>query len=306
MKRVLTIVILCCSLSVLGQSPQGIHTALRLTTSSSSFLCDLGGKDANGTNDLTDLNLEQTRFALGFGMQQYFGNFSFGANGFYVRLAADDLLTNAKSRRARRLHSITDLAELSFNVEYEIPSTVPLLKHFYFNLGAGIMIFEPKARYNGELYKLRPLGTEGQNYLPGKKQYSHFSPVIPFGVGYKFHLNNGGSIAIDLNLRKSFTDYLDDVSTNYADVELIGDISGEAAQYLADPSIDGKKIGERRGDPNDNDQFFLIGLRFEFPIAFSLSNKLNTRCSFQRRTYHGGELPSYAKRRHRRPIRIFR
>lgn len=306
MKRVFFILFLCCSAYTYGQSPHGVHTALRLTSSSSSFLCDLGGKDANGTNDLSDLNLEQTRYAFGFGLQQYIGNFSFGANGFYVRLSADDLVTNAKSRRRRRLHAITDVAELSFNIEYEIPRTVPVLKHFYANLGAGIMIFQPMARYNGELHKLRPLGTEGQNYLPGRKQYSHFSPVIPFGFGYKFHFHNGSCLAIDFNLRKSFTDYLDDVSTTYADPEIIGAMSGDVAQYLADPSIEGYSVGDRRGDSKDNDQYFLIGFRYELPITLSRSFKLNNHCSFQRKTYHGGELPKYSKRRHKKPLRIFR
>lgn len=277
--------------------------SLRLTASSSFFLCDLGGKNAKGSNDLSDLNLEQTRYAFGAGLQFYHGPLSFGAGAFYARLSADDRLTTAK-RSIRQLHAITDVVETAVNVEYTIPSKIPVIGNFYFNTGVGLVIFRPMARYNRELVHLRPLGTEGQNYLPGKQPYSRFAPVLPFGFGYRINFHNGSSLSVDLNLRKSFTDYLDDVSTVYADVELIRQESGDVAAYLADPSIEGQNIGAQRGDPKDNDQYFLLGFRYEFPIRLSKSYKLNNNCSFQSSGYKHYPIRPNSKHRHRR--RLFR
>lgn len=304
MYRVVTFYILTLPFNLAAQNSFGTQTALRFSASTSYFLCDLGGKDAVGTNDFTDLNLEQTRYAFGFGIQQYAGQFSYGASAIYARLSADDRLTNA-GRSVRRLSVRTDVAELGVNIEYTIPRNIPYLKNFYLNLGAGIMIFQPKAEYNGKYYSLRPLGTEGQNYLPDRKRYSHYSPVIPFGFGYKFHFANASSLALDLSLRKSFTDYLDDVSTTYADANIVGEISGDAAKYFADPSIAGRKVGSQRGDSKDNDQYFLIGFRYEFPIALSKSYKINTHCPFQNKTYNISKALNYGRSRHRR-FRIFR
>ncbi len=304
MIRVFCILLITAQLSSYAQQPWASNTKLRFTASTSYFLCDLGGKDAVGTNDFTDLNLEQTRYAFGFGIQYYYNQFSIGANGFYARLAADDRLTNA-GRSIRQLHVLTNVAELSVNAEYCLPPEAYFLRNFYFNVGIGIMIYQPQARYNGTLVNLRPLGTEGQNYLPNKKPYGILSPVVPFGFGYKFIFPNSSSLSIDMSLRKSFTDYLDDVSTVYADPEIIGQQSGEVAAYLADPSINGRKTGSQRGDPKDNDQYFLIGFRYEIPIKLSNSYKLNTRCAFHNKTYKYGKQNSYSKRRLRR-LRLFR
>lgn len=287
-----------------GQHQWGSPVALRITASSSFFLCDLGGKNAAGSNDISDLNLEQTRYAFGAGLQVYHGPLSFGAGAFYARLSADDRLTNAK-RSIRQLHAITDVVETAVNVEFTVPSNVPILANFYFNTGAGIMIFRPMARYQGSLVYLRPLGTEGQNYQPNQKQYSRFAPVLPFGFGYRFHFRNGSSLSLDLNLRKSFTDYLDDVSTTYADVNRIREESGEVAAFLADPSDENFSPGDQRGDPKDNDQYFLIGFRYEFPIELSTNFKMNNRCSFESSSVQNYPIKPNGKHRRRR-LRLFR
>ena len=298
------LIIIFSSAASHAQEQWGTPVAFRITASSSYFLCDLGGKDAVGTNDISDLNLEQTRYAFGLGVQFHSGPFSIGTNAFYARLAADDRLTKA-SRSVRRLHAITDVLEASVNLEYCIPSTVPLVKNFYFNLGLGIMAFSPMARFEGQLYKLRPLGTEGQNYLPGKSQYSYLAPVIPFGFGYKIKFKGGSSLSLDMNLRKSFTDYLDDVSTTYADPTLIQEQSGSIGAYLSDPSIEGMGVGSQRGDSKDNDQYFLIGFRYEFPLRMSKSYRQNTSCSFGGRRYQQFPIKPNSKHKNRR-FRLFK
>ena len=297
-----TLLLILVSIGSQAQSNWGSPVSLRLTASSSFFLCDLGGKDAVGSNDLSDLNLEQTRYAFGAGMQYHAGAFSLGASAFYARLSADDRLTNA-SRSVRRLHAITDVVEVAANVEYRIGGN-SILRNFYFNVGGGLMIYTPMARYNGQLVKLRPLGTEGQNYMAGRQQYSKFAPVIPFGFGYSFPLSNGSRLGIDLSMRKSFTDYLDDVSTVYADAAQIAEISGPVAAYLSDPSLEGRAIGSQRGDSKDNDGYFLIGFRYEIPLSMSKTFRMNSSCAFQNRNY-GQSFKPQRRQKYRR-WRLFR
>ena len=60
--------------------------------------------------------------------------------------------------------------------------------------------------------------------------------VIPYGFGYKFRLVKSTSLILDIGFRKTFTDYLDDVSTVYSDNVAIAAEKGPEAAILADRS----------------------------------------------------------------------
>ncbi|MBX2895337.1 MAG: hypothetical protein KF763_07835 [Cyclobacteriaceae bacterium] len=81
----------------------------------------------------------------------------------------------------------------------------------------------------GTWVNLKPLGTEGQysnleagdaNF--GIKPYSNFQVAIPFGLGARFRINEVMDLWADLGFRYTFTDYLDDVSSNYVDLGVFG------------------------------------------------------------------------------------
>ncbi|MFY0643763.1 MAG: hypothetical protein JXR19_04790 [Bacteroidia bacterium] len=274
-----------------------------ILASTSSFLSDLGGKDAIGTNDFSDLDLSRTRYALGASMLYTSGVVGFEVGGFYTLLAADDNLTQAQ-RGTRLLRVETDVVEAYMKFQLTIPQHAGALGGVYFNAGVGAIWFEPKTELAGVTYKLRPLGTEGQNYLPGISPYGKFAPIIPFGVGKKFTFYNGSSISLDISMRKSFTDYLDDVSTNYADPAKIAETGGSVAAELADRSINGFPIGDQRGDSKDMDSYFLIGFKYTIPIG-DYRNP-NTSCAFGTSWFGNRKgVPKFGKRgRSRR--RIFR
>src|SRR4030095_8015554 len=103
---------------------------------------------------------------------------------------------------------------------------------------AGIAVF----RYNpytfdrsGNKTYLQPLSTEGQG-LPG---YSPSSPygltqfALPFGAGIKYNLSDKFRLGMEVGLRRTFTDYLDDVSGNYADQNDLLTYRGSLAADLA-------------------------------------------------------------------------
>ncbi len=72
-------------------------------------------------------------------------------------------------------------------------------------------------------------------------QYSNVQLSIPFGGGMKYVLNPRYYISFELGIRKTFFDYLDNVSS--------GDLTIKNFQY---------------GNPNDNDNYFFTGLTLTY------------------------------------------
>jgi hypothetical protein len=76
----------------------------------------------------------------------------------------------------------------------------------------------------GEWVDLQPLETEG-------KSYNLYQFAIPFGIGVRFRLADLMDISAEFGFRYTFTDYLDDVSGNYIDLNTFG--SDEKAKALS-------------------------------------------------------------------------
>lgn len=90
----------------------------------------------------------------------------------------------------------------------------------------------------GKWVKLRPLGTEGQHSnLPstaanhGIKPYHAFQFAIPVGIGARFRVNQVIDVWGDIGFRYTFTDYLDDVSKNYVDLDQLKSPLAQAMSY---------------------------------------------------------------------------
>ncbi len=140
---------------------------------------------------------------------------------------------------------------------------------------AGLAFFHaaPQAMYDDTWYDLAPLGTEGQGTTayPGKDAYSVDNICIPFGVGFKV---NAGRIDFQLEwgLRRTYTDYIDDVSGTYVDRDLLAFENGPLAAALADPSALGQfpvypNEGRARGDANTRDWYQYTGLAITYVIS---------------------------------------
>lgn len=265
---------LCVNAQTKKFSPYWTYSVL---VSSTHFLGDLGGEQSKGKNGFYDLEFSNTRYALGTGVQYNLPTgFSFSLEAAYARLYADDRFSH-ENRKHRNLHVRTDLLEPTFKIEYTVPDV-----GLYFNTGIGVCFYKPMAKYNGKWHKLRPLGTEGQNVDPNKDVYDIATAVVPFGIGKKFLLPNDVTLAIDLSFRKSFTDYLDDVSTEYYDNSAIQKESGDIAAALADPNQTKKISGSKRGESTNNDNYTFVGFKLYLPI------QKNYRGQWYRRYKHRG------------------
>ena len=139
----------------------------------------------------------------------------------------------------------------------------------YMLAGINVFHFNPQGNLKGTWYDLAPLGTEGQ--FKGEEYYTTQLGLV-YGFGLKFALNEEWSMNLELSARKLFTNYLDDVSNNYPNMNDLLKQRGAIAVALSDPSlpdVDGKKLGIQRrqrgsGSNADAYTFFTIGFLYYF------------------------------------------
>lgn len=139
--------------------------------------------------------------------------------------------------------------------------------------GLAVFHFNPWTRdKDGVKTYLKPLSTEGQglSQYPGQKPYALTQLCLPFGGGVKYAVSDGFSIGLEFSQRKSFTDYIDDVSTHFVDAGILMQEKGARAVELAyrnDELPGGRPFfpshGEQRGTPSEMDWYYFVGLTLE-------------------------------------------
>jgi hypothetical protein len=281
-----------------------------------NFLGDLGGANDIGRPFLKDLDIQATRPSISafyrFGLNKWV---SFKADLMYTQLVGNDKFTQGTDlnedsfyRRYRNLNFRSNL--FSFAVQGELNlykytlgnnqrNISPTSKsnqnqnNFapYIGVGGGFFYFDPRSEdpLTGEMIRLQPLGTEGQG-MPGyDKKYSLFQPQIVTTFGVRFNAGPFLAMSLEANYHHTFTDYIDDVSTvfanpadfaaNYpaADAALrirMADRSGELTNVPLGPQYDYiTSSGQQRGDFNDRDHFFNVQASFIFILD---SKKMRT------------------------------
>ena len=139
-------------------------------------------------------------------------------------------------------------------------------------MGASIFYYNPVTTFEGNRYKLESVGTEGQktaNQPTKNRGYDQYSFAIPYGVGVKVGLTRNWALNVEMSSRITFTDYLDDVSGNYAETENVNYfVNGvNVGPDLADRSTTKIGIpGKQRGTSKDKDRFFFLGVGITYTI----------------------------------------
>ncbi len=190
----------------------------------------------------------------------------------YTSLAAED----AKISNSRNLSFETNLFEWNMMAEYDFLNVYDYGFSPYVFAGFGVFNFDPYTFDSaGNKYFLKPLGTEGQglSIYPDRPEYSLWQVAIPFGAGFKYQINEDFRISVEGGFRKLFTDYLDDVSTNYVtDVNELAKQRGSKAVELSyrkgelpggDPNYD---LGGIRGKES-NDWYYWGQVRLTFRLG---------------------------------------
>lgn len=276
-----------------------------LAIGAANFLGELGGANQIGTNFVKDLEFSATRPSFALGMRYKYARRLAVKGGFYYQLlSGSDNLTKEPFRHNRNLSFRSNIFELSVQTEfyftkeqsghlYKIKNAKGMKSYdwqSYLFVGIGGFYYNPQAKYKGDWVSLQPLGTEGQGLPGGAKKYSRVSACIPYGLGIKYGLDKDWSVGLEIGIRKTFTDYIDDVSTIYYDNSALFVAHGEASAALADPSLQNypdefggnatgyvqSAAGQQRGDKKDKDAYMFINIT----VSYKVPHKRRTRSKF--------------------------
>ncbi|MCX6271757.1 MAG: DUF6089 family protein [Bacteroidetes bacterium] len=197
-------------------------------------------------------------------------------NAIYGWLVGDDA-SAAGWDKQRNLSFRSHIMDLSSQLElnffpYYTGSEKYVFSPYIFT-GICIYNFNPKTKYEGQWVELQPLGTEGQGTTehPSRNSYALTQLGIPFGVGLKISLSKLACLGFEWSFRKTFTDYLDDVSTTYPDPLVLAAEKGNLSAALSNRSVDvpGKPpviAGMQRGNSATKDWYSFIGVTFTIKI----------------------------------------
>jgi hypothetical protein len=281
------------------------------------FLGDLGGNYGAGTRFTKDVNFPTVRMVKGVFAQYYIREWlGVRLAGNFGQLEGDDALVNAKGgaetyRKDRNLHFRSKIQEAY--LAFEIAPTVFLERYDglalklrpYLIGGVGMFHFNPQAKYydgtgNYRWVDLKPLRTEGQGMTeyPNRKEYSLTQVEIPLGFGAKYYFTDNFFIGLEFMHRKTFTDYIDDVSTDYIDPNAFERYMTPEQAAMANQLNNRENfvpgagmsrrisgVGEQRGNPKQTDAFFSTILR----MGWRLGDVLDS----DRRALAQNRCPSY-------------
>ncbi len=181
------------------------------------------------------------------------------------KVEGDDALSNERDNRIRNQSFFSPIDEVNLMLRLRMFSVKSkrLLNPFGM-LGLGYFWFNPKAKLDGKVYELQPLGTEGQHIEGGgyPAPYKLSSGSLAMGLGLFIRLNDNFALRIEGAPQITFTDYLDDVSTNYPDsAALAATPNGAVAVLLASRREKGFPPGGRsRGNPSKDDVIISLGM----------------------------------------------
>lgn len=211
----------------------------------------------------------------------------------YAKISGNDQNATNPGIRERNLNFRSNLYEASLTGEWNILGYNPYNYYRTFSPyvfgGIALYQFNPKTDYLGASVALQTLGTEGQGLSGFEAPYQLTQLAIPMGIGFKFALNDLWNLGLEIGARKTFTDYLDDVSTDYISYFTLLDQSGELTANLSsrtwefyDTEPGALTPITSRGDDDPSDWYFIMGLSISY--NFSDNGLVGSRSNNRRRT----------------------
>jgi hypothetical protein len=244
----------------------------------SNYLGDIGGKEGTRKDFIADMKLSKTRYNFGgFIRYKWRPKLSLKLALDYLRIEGDDKLSANPGRKYRNFNFRNDMFDLGFTGElffYEnndLGNTYKYRNGFraYVFGGVGAFYSNPKSLYQGQWVALRSFANEGV-------AYKGLGLNIPMGIGFYFTIDKSHRIGFEMNYRKTFTDYLDDISGNYPATPP-GDAYA-AGLVLRTPEL-GPNIGEesngasyshdwgqKRGDNTHKDAYLTLSASYSYVI----------------------------------------
>jgi hypothetical protein len=263
------------------------------------FLGDLGGNHGVGTRFTKDVNFPTVRMVKGIFAQYYIREW-LGvrlAGNFGQLEGADRHINDAGGaetfRKQRNLQFRSKIQEgyLAFEfsptVFFERYDGLALKLRPYVIGGVGVFHFNPQGQFfnadgSSRWVDLKPLRLEGQGMTeyPDRKEYKLTEIELPIGIGAKYYFNDNFFVGLEFMHRKTFTDYIDDVSTTYIEPTLFDRYLTPTQAAMANQlqnrenftpggsvarAISG--VGEQRGNPKQTDAFFSTIIRLGWRLG---------------------------------------
>jgi len=210
-------------------------------------------------------------------------NWSYRAGIAYGTISGDDAKSDVAFELFRNLSFKSRMLEghllFEFNFfPYQTANPASTWTPFLFG-GLAVYKFNPKAQLGDDWIALQPLATEGQGTgaYPDRSKYGRVQFSLPFGGGFKFKLTNRLGISIEAGARRTFTDYLDDVSATYAKKDVLLSSYGPLSVLFSDRTIDSvndTNNDRQRGDAAHKDWYMFSGVA----LSFTLSKRYNDSC----------------------------
>lgn len=261
------------------------------------FLGDLGGNHGKGKTFIKDVNLPLTKLSKGVFVSVFpseWLGFRVALNHTYIE-GIDSIikLTGGAEvfRKNRNLTFRSYLLEAYVAMEFypsnffeKFDGSLFSKLYPYGIIGIGAFRYNPQGLYinsagQQQWVDLRPLRLEGQGMAeyPDRKEYSLTQLEIPMGFGVKYYVKESMYIGFEILHRKTFTDYIDDVSTRYIDPALFDVYLTPSQATMAKQLIFREKnnrpyINDQRGDPKENDAFFSSILRMGWKLGSGGNN----------------------------------
>lgn len=245
----------------------------------SNYLGDIGGKEGTRKDFVSDMKLSKTRYNFGgFIRYKWRPRLSLKLALDYLRIEGDDKLSSNPGRHYRNFNFRNDMFDLGFTGElffYEnndLGNTYKYRNGFraYVFGGLGAFYSNPKTNYMGQWVALRSYATEGT-------AYKALGVNIPMGIGFYFTIDKTHRIGFEMNYRKTFTDYLDDISGQYPAKP--GDAYTQGlilrTPELGDPGVlaeesNGASLshdwGQKRGDNTHKDAYLTMSVSYSYVI----------------------------------------
>ncbi len=226
------------------------YSSLGISVNSLNYLGDLSPSDGK-----LSMDLRLTREGIGVSYFSRVGpRLHLGLQYVFGSIEGSDANSNDVYRKQRNLSFRNSIHEISGVVIVDLLKSIKSYRtrvNFTPYIFTGIAIFyhnpqakAPRQFLNGEInpsydtwVDLQSLGTEGQyselqqsdaNF--GITPYSLLQIGIPLGIGSRLKLTDKMDLWFDMGVRYTFTDYLDDVSGNYVDLNRLRAKSADQTQ----------------------------------------------------------------------------
>jgi hypothetical protein len=217
---------------------------------------------------LGDLNpgmpFRMSKPALGIMYRQNFNSrISLRVHGLRGSVAGDDAVSEANPSRNLNFESKITEAGLQLEInffEYNIGSRNHIISPYLFG-GPTVFFFKPFGNLPAGRTELPPLTTEGQD-----KQYNLYAFSGSFGLGVKYSVSKLIGVGAEWGMRKTTTDYIDDVSKTYY-LNLAGkDPASATLPELASDPLLSHNAGMQRGNSRNTDWYSFAGVSVTFKI----------------------------------------